>query len=98
LSRLADDAIVVDGMSEISRFFGIVIKMYWREHGVPHFHASYGEYEVSVEIERAVIHGEFPDRARRLVLEWCALHKRQLLEDWQLARERQPLKRIQPLE
>ena len=72
--------------------------MFWREHGVPHFHASYGEFEVAVEIETGRIHGEFPNQARRLVLEWCTLHKQELLRDWQLARESQPLERISPLE
>ena len=64
----------------------------------PHFHAVYGEYEITVDVETGAIHWEFPPRARRLVLEWCLLHKPELLEDWRLAREGQPLKRIAPLE
>ena len=62
-------------MPEISRFLGIVIAMFYKEHGVPHFHAAYGEYTVSVEIENGLVHGEFPARALKLVLEWNALHK-----------------------
>jgi hypothetical protein len=85
-------------MPEIARFLGIVIGMFFNEHGVPHFHAVYGEYEVTVEIETGTLHGEFPTRALRLVLEWAQLHKQELLEDWQLARQGQPLKRIAPLE
>jgi len=85
-------------MPEISRFLGIVIGMFYREHGVPHFHAVYGEHEISVEIETGIIHGDFPPRALRLVLEWAALHRQELLEDWQLARKGQPLKRIPSLE
>ncbi len=85
-------------MPELSRFLGIVIGMFYREHGVPHFHAVYGEYEISVEIETATIHGHFPARALKLVLEWTNLHKPELLENWQLARLGQPLKRIAPLE
>ena len=50
-------------MPELSRFLGIVIGMFYREHGVPHFHAVYGEYEVSVEVETGTIHGDFPTRA-----------------------------------
>ena len=72
--------------------------MFFSEHGVPHFHASYGEYEVAVEIESGAIHGEFPNRARRLVLEWRALHEQELLADWRLAREGKSLRRIAPLE
>jgi hypothetical protein len=72
--------------------------MFFNDHGVPHFHAVYGEYEVTVEVETAAVHGEFPPRALRLVLEWAALHKSELLEDWRLARQGQPLERIAPLE
>ena len=85
-------------MPEISRFLGIVIGMFFNEHGSPHFHAAYGEYEVTVEVETGTVHGEFPKRALRLVLEWAQLHKQELLEDWQLARQGQGLKRIAPLE
>ena len=85
-------------MPELSRFLGIVIGMFYREHGVPHFHAAYGEHEISVEIETATIHGNFPPRALKHVLEWANLHKSELLENWQLARHGQPLKRIAPLE
>jgi hypothetical protein len=85
-------------MPELSRFLGIVIGMFYREHGVPHFHAVYGAHEISVEIETATIHGGFPPRALKLVLEWMNLHKPELVENWQLARQGKPLKRIAPLE
>ena len=85
-------------MPELSRFLGIVIGMFFREHGVPHFHAVYGEHEISVEVETGRIHGKFPPRALKLVIEWNALHQSELLENWQLAKQRQPLKRIAPLE
>ena len=85
-------------MPELSRFLGIVIGMFYREHGVPHFHAVYGEHEISVEVETVTVHGDFPSRALKLVLEWANLHKPELLENWQLARQGQPLKRIAPLE
>jgi len=85
-------------MPEISRFLGIVIGIFYSEHGVPHFHAVYGEHEISVEIESGTIHGEFPARALRLVLEWATLHRQELIENWQLARQGQPLRRIAPLE
>ena len=85
-------------MPEISRFLGIVIGMFYNEHGVAHFHAVYGEHEISVEIESGVVHGEFPIRAQRLVLEWMALHQAELLNNWHLAREGKILTRIAPLE
>jgi hypothetical protein len=85
-------------MPEISRFLGIVIAMYYREHVPPHFHAIYGEYEVTVEIETGAVNGKFPRRALGHVLEWCGLHRAELLEDWDLAEKREPLKSIEPLE
>jgi len=85
-------------MPEISRFLGIVIGIFYSEHGVAHFHAVYGEHEISVEVESGRIHGQFPARALRLVLEWADLHKEELIENWQLARQGQPLRRIAPLE
>jgi len=85
-------------MPELSRFLGIVIGMFYREHGVPHFHAVYGGHEISVEIETGRIHGQFPPRALKLVIEWRDLHKAELLENWSLAKAGQPLKSIAPLE
>jgi Domain of unknown function (DUF4160) len=85
-------------LPEISRFLGIIIAMYYRDHRPPHFHAIYGEYEVVVNIENGVIEGRFPRRAVRLVLEWYELHREELMEDWLLAEQRKPLKKIAPLE
>jgi len=85
-------------MPEVCRFLGIVIGMFYSEHGAPHFHAVYGEREISVEMESGKIHGRFPARALRLVLEWASLHKGELIENWQLARQGQALRRIAPLE
>ena len=85
-------------MPEISRFLGIVIAMYFREHEPAHFHASYGEYEAVVRIEGCIVEGDFPKRARGLVQEWCQLHRAELLTNWQLARDRKPLLKIAPLE
>jgi Protein of unknown function (DUF2442)/Domain of unknown function (DUF4160) len=56
-------------MPELSRFLGIVIGMFYREHGMPHIHAVYGEHEISVEVETGTVHGHFPSRALKLVLE-----------------------------
>ncbi|MGB4061240.1 MAG: DUF4160 domain-containing protein [Burkholderiaceae bacterium] len=85
-------------MPEISRFLGIVIFMNWGDHPLPHFHARYGAYEISVEIESGVVRGEFPKRALRAVLDWLDEHKPELLEDWRLAQLREPLNPIAPLE
>ena len=85
-------------MPEISRFLGIIIAMYYKDHVPPHFHAIYGEYEITVEIESGVINGRFPRRALKLVFEWLELHKEEMLENWQLVEEKKPLKKIAPLE
>jgi hypothetical protein len=88
----------VGRMPEISRFLGIAIAMYFDDHGVPHFHAVYGEHRVSVEVDSGAVHGTFPPRALRHVLEWAALHRAELLANWQRASEGRPLDRIAPLE
>ena len=85
-------------MPEISRFLGIVISMYHNEHNPPHFHAEYGDFIISVEIESGKTQGAFPPRAKAAVLEWLGLHKEELLQDWQLATEKKKLKKIKPLE
>jgi len=79
-------------------FLGVVIGMYHREHPTPHFHAVYGECQVTVDIETGVVHGDFSKRALGLILEWLDLHKDELLQDWDLAQARKPLKKIAPLE
>ncbi len=86
-------------MPVISRFFGITIRMYYRDHPPPHFHAQYGEHEATVSIEGlAVLEGGLPPRALRMVREWGARHAGELAEDWALARGAHPLKPIAPLE
>lgn len=85
-------------MPEISRFLGIVIRMYFREHEPAHFHAEYGEYEITVDIETGVVTGKFPRRALFAVLEWYVLHKDALMANWRAAINRKPLSKIEPLE
>ena len=85
-------------MPIISRFLGIIITMYWDDHSPPHFHAKYGEYEMTVDIRTGVIEGKFPKRALRHVLEWYEIHKDELLENWRLCGEREALHPIEPLE
>lgn len=86
-------------MPRISEFFGIVIAMYYNDHAPPHFHAQYAEHHAQVSIETLeLIEGSLPRRALALVLEWAALHRRELLEDWQAARRGEPLSAIPPLE
>jgi len=72
-------------MPVIARFYGIVIKMYFRqsEHGVPHFHALYGEFNAVFAIDgQEILEGDLPLRAQRLVKEWAALYRQELLDMW----------------
>lgn len=85
-------------MPVISRFLGIIIAMYWDDHLPSHFHAKYGEYEITVNIETGVIEGKFPKRALGLVLEWYESHKDELMENWELCRNKETPKPINPLE
>ncbi len=85
-------------MPEICRFLGMIVYMLYDDHRPPHFHAEYGEYKVSVEINTGIVEGRFPRRALKALMEWYELHKDELLEDWQLAERHEPLNRIPPLE
>ena len=85
-------------MPEISRFLGIVIRMYYRDHAPSHFHAEYGEYEITVEIDSGIVEGKFPRRALAAVLDWYNMHQGELAQNWELARQGQPLNSIDPLE
>ena len=84
---------------ELSRFFGIIIAMYYNDHSPPHFHAKYGDDSASIRIDNGVIvEGKLGARAMRLIEEWRVRHQLELLLDWQQAKSRQPLKKIEPLE
>lgn len=86
-------------MPTISQFFGIIIQMFWREHAPPHFHALYGENEALIDIRTLeILRGSLPRRAMALVLEWAALNRDALMEDWNLCQQKQLPKRIPPLE
>ncbi len=85
-------------MPEISRFFGISIKMFFGDHVPPHFHAEYGEYKAQVNIRsHVIIAGDLPPRVLGMVVEWASLHQDELSELWELASKNQPLHRIEPL-
>jgi len=85
-------------LPEISRFFGIIITMYYNEHVPPHFHARYGGERASIGIESLqVLDGSLPPRALGLVMEWASAHRSELMNDWFLAQSRCPLQPIDPL-
>lgn len=85
-------------MPRLSEFYGIVIYMYWKDHGPPHFHAIYGGAEALVRIaDGQFIEGRLPRTARKLVLEWRELHLDELLANWKLAQQPVALRPIPPL-
>ncbi|MCY4523421.1 MAG: DUF4160 domain-containing protein [Halobacteriovoraceae bacterium] len=82
-------------MPEISRFFGIRITMFYREHGIPHFHAEYQSFSASYDIKTGErMEGALPKKQNRLVKEWAGQHKRELLENWKLMNEKGIFKKI----
>jgi len=85
-------------MPKISRFLGILIFMNWRDHNPPHFHARYGNYEISVTLNNLVVKGEFPRRALLHVLEWAQAHQDELNQNWALVQQGKAPNQIQPLE
>jgi hypothetical protein len=85
-------------MPELSRFYGIVVKMYYNEHQPPHFHAEYGGDEMVVNIDTlAVVAGRLSARATGLVMEWASQRRVELREAWNRARDMRPLGKIAPL-
>ena len=85
-------------MPEISRFLGIVIRMYFNDHNPPHFHVEYNEFEASVVIETlGMMEGRLPARVLSLVVEWASLHQIELLENWEGIRTNGVYHRIEPL-
>ncbi|MCX6138916.1 MAG: DUF4160 domain-containing protein [Ignavibacteriales bacterium] len=85
-------------MPSISEFFGIVIYIYYSDHAPAHFHAEYAEHEALFRIDTLEIYsGELPNRARALVVEWASLHRLELFDNWECARQGVPLKGIEPL-
>jgi hypothetical protein len=86
-------------MPEISRFFGIVVQMYYADHEPPHFHVRYSGQKALIAIETlSLLAGRLSPRALGLVTEWAALHREELMEDWTLARAEAELKPIDPLD
>jgi hypothetical protein len=85
-------------MPQISRFFGIIIAMYFNDHNPPHFHAKYGDDEALISIKDfSIIEGQIPSRALGMVIEWASLHQEELMDNWKKAIENESLDKIEPL-
>ena len=85
-------------MPEISRFFGIIIFMYFDEHNPPHFHVRYGDERAVVSInELRVMEGKLSRRALSLVLEWANEHRNELMNNWTSLQTTGEYSKIDPL-
>jgi hypothetical protein len=88
-------------MPEISRFCGIIIRMFAEpavQHRRPHFHAYYRQTSAVFAFDTlAVLGGELPQRQRRLVEAWAEIHRTELQEDWQRFQAGRPPFEIEPL-
>lgn len=85
-------------MPEISRFLGIVIKMFFKDHNPPHFHAQYQKFTATIAIkDLKIISGELPPRVYSLVAEWALIHQSDLMNDWQKVKNLQNPTKIKPL-
>ncbi|MDX2070547.1 MAG: DUF4160 domain-containing protein [Haliscomenobacter sp.] len=87
-------------MPELSRFYGIIIYMYAKDHFPPHFHAKYGDYTATFYINNCELQeGNLPKRALQLVKEWASLHKEELSANWETAQSDNPkFFKINPLD
>ncbi len=86
-------------MPVVSVFFGIVVRMFYQEHGVPHFHAEYQGQQATFTFDGALLAGALESRtARRLIEEWATHHRADLEANWNRARAGEPLERIAPLD
>ena len=84
-------------MPVLSRFYGIIIRMYFQqaEHNPPHIHALYGEDMAAIDIQTGeVLEGHLPPKAFSMVREWITIHKADLLSIW----DTQEFKTLSPLE
>ncbi|WP_298135811.1 DUF4160 domain-containing protein [Acidiferrobacter sp.] len=85
-------------MPEISRFYGIVLAMFWRDHLPPHFHAYYAEQEAEIGLDGTLLAGNLPRRALQLVEDWRTKHLDELAANWEHAIRKEPINPIEPLE
>lgn len=85
-------------MPEISRFNGIVIKIFYGDHPPKHFHAEYGGNKALISIDNLeILEGELPTNQFKQVKEWANMHKTELQANWEHAIKRQKLEKIKPL-
>ncbi len=86
-------------MPELSRFFGIIIRMFFEEHNPPHIHAEHQGNKAVFDLSGNITRGDLKSRtAIKLVREWIDRHIAELCEDWELAQAGKEIKKIDPLD
>lgn len=86
-------------MPYVSMFFGIIIRMFHREHNPPHFHAEYQGQAGVFDFDGIMKHGSMRSKtARRLIREWAAIHRDELERNWERAANNEVIQKIDPLE
>ena len=83
-------------MPAISRFHGVTVYMYYRDHHPAHFHVRYQEYEITIEIESGLVKGTMPLRILKLIFAWKETYQKELRENWSRALEGKSLVMIPP--
>jgi hypothetical protein len=84
-------------MPEISRFYGIIICLYWKDHNPPHIHFMYGNYECSISVLDRIVDGQAPAKVISKVNQWIDLHEQEILSLWERAQDGKQIGRIEPL-
>ena len=86
-------------MPEVSRFFGIIIRMFYHKHSPPHLHAEYARNKVVLDFQGNILRGNIGSRtALRIVRDWIDLHTAELMENWELAKSGEEIRKIAPLD
>lgn len=78
-------------------FYGVIISMFYKDHNPPHIHIQYAEYKAIVDFNGDILEGELPVKQRKLIEAWIVLHQDELYANWQLAKDKQSLFKIDPL-
>jgi len=85
-------------MPTISVFFGIIIRMFYRDHNPPHFHAEYQGQNATFDFDGKLLEGEIDSRtAKDLIKKWARLYKAELDKNWDQMRQKKQFTRIEPL-
>ena len=86
-------------MPEISRFYGIIISMYYDDHNPPHFHARYGKDKAVIEIASIrLLEGRIPPRVLGLIVEWTVQQQLEVMDNWNTMQNDKPPRKIRPLQ